>query len=445
MYDEQRKEYKIFFVMDEKARVVFVGKSAANDLQPILRKFVYQETEDAVRAFGKLAQPELVLIERLAFFCTRGEAEVHLKVWCEYFEARGYTVHRSMRYELLRRLTDFDIDRIRHQIFGHTEYAALYGDDTKRHICRKREKEKRSPAQKHTANASRYSVLIRTSSAVVERFRAFCKSTGVTQNDGFAMLLEQADGDATGLAYRDLLSRLRCAEEKISELNAEIVHLKSGEDAQRRKQRNERFRAINQGHRELVREYLHYAPMPRLEGGEKLFRYKFEIFRKHFGTMWDEYAYPEETGTEVIILRKFVYGRTDGIAFILGRNTQGDQIKLRYYLHRDNYCGVPIWSGEYVREGTPWLVGWTKAADGAADLIGAFPLSTAWVVEDAEPFDGKLANALERAKKDNGSESSYYLFGEKRSDIQSFWISKHCPKPCFRENRVRAFQGVSPL
>lgn len=62
--EEQEKCYKVFIVIDEMARVAYVDKSAAKDLQPILRRFVYREHPYAKQLLEGVVEPNLVLVEQ---------------------------------------------------------------------------------------------------------------------------------------------------------------------------------------------------------------------------------------------------------------------------------------------------------------------------------------------------------------------------------------------
>ena len=56
--------------------------------------------------------------------------------------------------------------------------------------------------------------------------------------------------------------------------------------------------------------------------------------------------------------------------FNVGRGENGELIKLRYY-SKPWYTGVLIWN---YPNGTRWMAGCRKAADGAMELTAAFPM-----------------------------------------------------------------------
>jgi len=208
---------------------------------------------------------------------------------------------------------------------------------------------------------------IRVDVETAEIFRAFCRETGVTQNECMKWLLELAGKnriDAPEPWAEELLAR----KETEKKLREEIEGLRRERAEAVRKERKKKQKLLDiycQGSRVIAKRRCllglpSIVPYGRKQWDSKAYR---------------EYKWPTESGVAVVRIRVLVYGRGKhgrGPLFVLAER-QGEKLKFRRYIKKE-YIGISPITAVYNEE---WVLGYIVSDDGAADLIFGMPLSAA--------------------------------------------------------------------
>ncbi|MBR6729007.1 MAG: hypothetical protein IKL80_02505 [Clostridia bacterium] len=211
---------------------------------------------------------------------------------------------------------------------------------------------------------------IRVPEDTLDAFKEFCAEQNLTQKDALRLLL---------LSQEDLCCQKLTAsiQNEFAKKDAIIADLESviGKKRAQIQRTRERSRVIAATCQQYVREMISHVPAPTYP---KLKALSFKTAKRTLD--FSSYLYPTTSGYEYFQLEHLVYGRGCASAlFALGRNAVGDKIKLRWY-DRDSYVGTRFKWSSRAYKGSPWLVGYTVAPDGATDLVVALPLGNAEAV-----------------------------------------------------------------
>lgn len=221
------------------------------------------------------------------------------------------------------------------------------------------------------------------------RFEKHCRSRGLNQRQGFALLLE-TDGERR--IYREQAQR--------------IDRLQSARDRLRRKVDDLEGHGPKEGSAQaylalLIPGLKRYfdtihplgepdSPVPRMSLNE--------FKRKHSDER--QYRYPEEEGFYQIQPMAATWGKKKAW-FLICRGEKGEKYRLRTY-PREDYVGYSFRGPLPVGLGTPWLVGIRRAKGCVMEIFAALPLNAPMPdetqTEPETPAKASLDSQIQQAR-----------------------------------------------
>lgn len=370
--------YYVFFIINETARVVFVGTSCAKDQLAILRKHLRGEVMETKEFFGPgegQIVPYMHICERRHF--TREDAKIDARYWRGYFFHQGYQViGDDVVPDALMKSSRAKI------IFGDIESAmlqeVLMEAGTQNLHSSTRGGVRKTTRQKICAHSMDTVLNIRTEGEIAQAFRELTVKRGVTQSQMLGALIDEYSG-VTNFEVQNLLDDLEETQERREELNKEI------------------YRCAANGYRHEMRLRIKISVLKAMvdevtskwsyrgavsEGTVPLYtrRQAQRIFSER-----RNYSQPEEAGTRTIRIDCLVYGRgarnRKQALFVYGTTIDGgEKIRIRWY-PRKEYVGCPVTLKVYRSSNLVWQVAYAEAQDGAVDMIGAIPLCPEWMMK----------------------------------------------------------------
>lgn len=358
------KIHHIYIIYNTTEESAYIGKTYSDNPRARLRAHLRGECELTADDFGPEApNPGAIKFQLLeSVVCTGSDAYRHVVAWCYFFEERGMLLLNAAG-------TSRDTEHL------HPKTKAIYDTvcapfSVEEVLAREVEPLKRPPNSKGHAPAY-HNLNILVPAETAETFQEFCAQQNLMQKDALRYLL---------LAQENLSSQKLIAsiQREFSEKDAQIDDLKAtiAEKQARIQRAKDRNRVVIATCQQYVDDIVLSLPnfvYPSI----KPMSFNTAKFKLDFSA----YAYPESSGCDYFYLEHLVYGRGPAAAlFLLGFKSNGKKIKLRWY-DKDTYVGRYFPRSPYAHENSPWLVGYTAAADGAVDLVIAIPL------EPLEPFD----------------------------------------------------------
>lgn len=221
------------------------------------------------------------------------------------------------------------------------------------------------------------------------RFEKHCRSRGLNQRQGFALLLE-TEGERR--IYKEQAQK--------------IERLQSERDKLRRKVDDLEGHGPKEGSAQaylalLIPGLKRYfdALRPSGEPDNPVPRMSLDEFkRKH----WDErqYLYPEEEGFYRVLPVAAAWGRKKAW-FLMCRGEKGEKYRLRTY-PREDYVGYSFRGPLPVGLGTPWLVGIRRAKGCVMEIFAALPLNAPMPdetqTEPEKPAKASLDSQIQQAR-----------------------------------------------
>lgn len=356
----------------------FIGKTASPRISAVYSRHRCGNVA-ATRGTMDLEQPPaLYILEELN--CTGAEAYQHVLAWLCRFEEAGYcTVNHTgtaIASENLYPLTEAVFQKLMQepmdQILART-YIPRPSDANRKpsameRILKKPEKNvqmnlRMSPKDKHT-------------------FDRFCKKYGLNAREGLGLLLDQITGEEDHLG--PMLQERAVCQQECDRLRAQLAILEGEHFPVRELRALEYLSFLKTGLKDYLQQI---APKPE---GESLPTYTYKRFKSLFGIHAE---YPQKDGFLVMQTVAMLWGKNKS-RFIVGRGPVGEYLKIRYY-PKPLYTGLLIW--EYP-PGTQWLLGCRRAADGAMEVVAAFPLPPEW--EQREEAAASTETALQLSLDD---------------------------------------------
>lgn len=389
---QESRRYSILFLLQEEAKRVYLEISYAKEKAAILRKHWHgrcQQTQGYFSSKCLGAKPEMLVWE--AGFITREKALVFLKKWEDVFSQEGYQIigsqvkdEKPQKYIRLNSKEEVKLDSI-------TFASLLEGKNVKKIVCGEDGGAKRGAPQKYTVEAAEAIFRVRVTYEVRRDFRKFCKKNGLTQNQGFALLLSYADKENTeNYLYQDLRGRLEKADALIAQKEETIQKLNEALQAEKNaKQRPNKVRAAMLQD-ELLRMYFERLPEPNFSE-EQLKRWSKRQSRRVFPYKAD-YHFPEEEGVYLVSFEHVRYiPNSPGVLMFYGTTEDGEQLKFCYRYCRGEQYGISLWDSPYLVPEYPWGIAVLKP-DEIAYIVGALPMFDldqieSWNVEDEEVLD----------------------------------------------------------
>lgn len=257
----------------------------------------------------------------------------------------------------------------------------------------------------HTPKTTQLSIRLNADEKAV--FNRYASHMRMTQRDAFLYLMEKH-----GNPFQDSIDRLidasvlrshQQSQKKINKLTEEIANLqKQLERARNATPENAapkmtaRYRHLQ----ELIKLYFN-SLQPKPKASPPLPRYGYKRFVRKLSPT-TRYTYPREEGCYIFLPEALLYGESHPpVYFWVGKLENGQPCKMRVY-NKWDYSGISPTNDVYAIQGSRWLVSLRKSADGAMDLIVAFPLNSNQThcgnTSTKTPLDQRLCNIENRRK-----------------------------------------------
>lgn len=386
------RQYSILFLLQEESKRVYMEISYAKEKAAILRKHWQgrcRQTQEYFSSKCSGAKPEMLVWE--IGYISKEKAMVFLKKWEDVFIQEGYQIAGSRRKDEKPqehvRLNSMEKVKLE----GIAVADLLEGKDVEKIVCGEKGGARKGASQKYTVEAAEAIFRVRVTYEVRRDFRKFCKKNGLTQNQGFALLLSFADKENTeNYLYQDLRGRLEKADALVAQKEETIQKLNEALQAEKdAKQRPKKVRAAMLQD-ELLRMYFKRLPEPNFSE-EQLKRWSKRQSRRVFPYKAD-YHFPEEEGVYLVSFEHVRYiPNSPGVLMFYGTTEDGEQLKFCYRYCRGERYGISLWDSPYLVPEYPWGIAVLKP-DEIAYIVGALPMFDldqieSWNVEDEEVLD----------------------------------------------------------
>lgn len=389
---QESRWYSILFLLQEEPKRVYMEISYAEQKAAILRKHwrgACKQTYEHFSSKSPSAKPEMLVWE--AGYITREKAIAFLKKWEEVFGREGYQIigSQSKNEKTQEHVHLNSIEKVK--LEGIAVANLLEGKDVEKIVCGESGGARKGASQKYTVEAAEAIFRVRVTYEVRRDFQKFCKKNGLTQNQGFALLLSYADKENTeNYLYQDLRGRLEKADALVAQKEETIQKLNEALQAEKdAKQRPKKVRAAMLQD-ELLRMYFKRLPEPNFSE-EQLKRWSKRQSRRVFPYKVD-YHFPEKEGVYLVSFEHVRYiPNSPGVLMFYGTTEDGEQLKFCYRYCRGEQYGISLWDSPYLVPEYPWGIAVLKP-DEIAYIVGALPMFDldqieSWNVEDEEVLD----------------------------------------------------------
>ena len=384
-FNRTLKNFTIFALVEPNKKIAYIAKSTSPRISAVYSRHICGGSAATRNYFNVQQKPELHLLETLK--CTGSEAYKHVLAWISIFMEAGYDCLNPCGTLDQADEPFMDTNALIQQFQAEPFEAMMQRTLIQRPANADkiiREKAKPAPAAEIAESVTQMNVRIHHSDKLI--FDEFCRSFSVNQREGFSLLLDKAVDNSEH--FQNLLLN---KEKKISELQEENTKLKS------------KISVLNGEHTDpLIVQYRKYLSLIR--DGVKAYLPALDFYvdekplkpmtsKQFMRSQWSVYAYfyPENEGHMEITLDALLWSKSKTQAiFVLGTGSDGRKYKFRYY-PKTYYIGYGFWDCPYFYSGVKCFLVYTKANDGAMDVIGAFPLS--------EDEDGSCDNFYEESDK----------------------------------------------
>ena len=366
-----QREYKILFMFHKGKKLVHAEISFARDPSAVLRKHLRGEVPATKDVFGRdhMGEDRAMLVWEIGYV-NRSEAMAYLRAWKEKIQNGGYewigcvSLDNNKGKELTGyekyRIEKLSIEQLLNGAIGQVVRSEHAGES------------RRSVFQKLSTTATNDLLRIRTNGATINRFRQMCQDRGMTQNQGFELLVGSCTGSVDSLVS-DWQKRLEKANEEINVRNSQIDELK---EKLRRMEEGKEYpkkyrKAKLRG--DLLREFFARLPEPEYKPKQKL-RIHSSCSGKMIFPGGAKYMYPENEGIILLTLEHAQYSQSKpSCMFILGRDVENNRVRIRWYPQRKDVFGASIYQSPYFCANAPWLFAVLKEGK-AMEMIGGLPV-----------------------------------------------------------------------
>ena len=369
------RQFRIFaLVLGEE---IFVGKTTSPRISAVYSRHRCGTVAAPRGILDQEERPSLHILEQLE--CTGADAYRHILAWIHLFEQAGFysinhvatAVSADVLYPptetILQALPKEPVQQILERTYVQKPSEANIAPSPKLAFLP-------MPEKKVQMN-------IRMAVKDKKTFLRFCRKHRLKSGEALGLMLDQVTGENTHL--QQLLSAQKELREENIKLKKQLA-VRSGKESPVQEKRAEAYLRFLQPGLEAYIQYL----FPR-EEGDVLPAVSFKRFQKQTNI---RYEYPQEEGFLLLTAEASLWGRNRS-RFIVGRGENSKSLKLRYY-QKPWYTGVPIWD---YPSGTLWMVGCRKAADGAMELVAAFPMPPVLeeTVEEDTPTEAERKASLD--------------------------------------------------
>lgn len=388
---QEKKHFRIYALTQEgEGSCAYVGKTTGRRLSAIYSRHVTGAVAATEGDFDQGEKPRMHLLEEL--FVSTAEAYCHTLAWAYIFEEfGGYALLNSngtYRHVVhLQPETKAIVDELCQEPLEEVLKRTYLAKPSEGDLPPESVPETEAPDRK----SIQMNVRINREDKAV--FDQFCKTEGISQREGFSVLLDQAAKDRKNEALlslsRSQKATIRDQEKQIRELEEKLLAYESGEGSQHERRLKEKLARMREG----INTYLKLL-LPQQPGGATLPEGKYRRYTRFFNT-GDKPVYPAEEGFYVLELERILWsnGRSPCF-FLIGTGEDGQCCKLRCYPKAD-HVGLHIRDSVYAKPGAQWLLGCQRSNDGAMDLIAAFPLPESVGGEEQRAVPERHRNTLD--------------------------------------------------
>lgn len=385
-YTDQ-KQFTIYALVNPvEGPYVFIGKTSSPRISAVYSRHRCGDVS-ATSGYCDLKDevPELYVLERVR--ATEAIAYRRVLAWLRYFLDEGY-------YAMNHEGTDFQAQNL------YPETDAIYQEIRKKPL--KTILKDTYVARPADANlpVEKKPVLFATREKTVQmnvrinrsdklRFERHCRSRGLNQRQGFALLLETNGERRIYQEQAQKIERLQSERDKLRRIVDDLEgHGPKEGSAQA-------YLALLlpglKGYYDALCPSLDPAnPVPRISLAE--------FKRKHLDER--QYCYPEEEGFYRVLPVAATWGRKHAW-FVMCQGENGEKYRLRTY-PREDYVGYSFRGALPVGLGTPWLVGIRRAKGGVMEIMAALPLpdepQTESQTVSEKPVKASLDSQIQQAR-----------------------------------------------
>lgn len=381
-YTDQ-KQFTIYALVNPvEGPYVFIGKTSSPRISAVYSRHRCGDVS-ATSGYCDLKDevPELYVLERVR--ATEAIAYRRVLAWLRYFLDEGY-------YAMNHEWTDFQAQNL------YPETEAIYQEIRKKPL--KTILKDTYVARPADANLSveKKPVLFATREKTVQmnvrinrsdklRFERHCRSRGLNQRQGFALLLETNGERRIYQEQAQKIERLQSERDKLRRIVDDLEgHGPKEGSAQA-------YLALLlpglKGYYDALRPSADPAnPVPRMSLAE--------FKRKHSDER--QYRYPAEDGFYRVLPVAATWGRKHAW-FVMCQGENGEKYRLRTY-PREDYVGYSFRGALPVGLGTPWLVGIRRGKGGVMEIMAALPLPDAPQTEPEKPAKTSLDSQIQQAR-----------------------------------------------
>jgi len=360
-----KKSFKIYaLIMSAEENFFFIGKTTSPRVSAAYSRHICGRIA-ATKGYFDLddGRPELYLLEELSL--TTADAYKRVLAWINVFMANGYT---SLNHFASQSQAKNPFQETAAFIEELTCMGPLSEILERTFVARPTDADSR-PFRKLEGADEIIQMNVRMKKNDKARFSAFCKRLHLNQRKGFSLLLDSAEEKESTLhldaligSYQDEIRRLKAKQEA---LQSKLQTLTEDPKELLKKQMSFLKPGINEYLQLLLPEKNNHVPLAPVS------------YRQHKKSNAAPCGYPSSEGFMVIKLEELFWGISRKRAlFVVGTDSQGTRYRFRYYPSKD-FLGFSLKDSPYAYSGSSWYVGYQRAADGAMNLMLAFPLCAA--------------------------------------------------------------------
>lgn len=381
-YNEKKHMTIYALVNRAEGPYVYVGKTSSPRISAV---YSHHRCGDiaATSGYCDLPEkvPELYILERI--WATGAVAYRHTLAWLRYFLDEGYYAVNHEGTELHARTLQTETEAIYLEIRKKPLKTILDQTYIARPADANLPSEKKPQFFRQEEKTVQMNVRINRSDKL--RFDKYCRSRGLNQRQGFALLLE-TDGERR--IYQEQAQKIERLQAERDKLRWTVDDLEGHGPKEGSAQA---YLALLlpglKGYYDALCPSLDPAnPVPRMSLAE--------FKRKHLDER--QYRYPEEEGFYRVLPVAATWGRKHAW-FVMCQGENGEKYRLRTY-PREDYVGYSFRGALPVGLGTPWLVGIRRAKGGVMEIMAALPLPDAPQTEPEKPAKTSLDSQIQQAR-----------------------------------------------
>lgn len=363
--------YLLLLDMNDEEPYYYVGKSFSCSVSKVYSRHLHGGFASTKDIFSVDSRPNLyILQDRLL---TGADAYRFIVAYHRFFEEQK--LGESLNYDGTMWQAEFmkpETEKIYREISQESLPELL----RRTYVARAVDADRNRDAKEHQENKWVVQLNVGITADDKALFDTYCKQLGLGHKEGFGALLDAAC-NKTDSHYESIISskakKIEKLEQEIKRLEQKLA-LATGEALPKREVwASEVFPLMLDG----VKQYLQLL-FPQRDVIQPVKSKSYKGFTRS-RLPDEECIYPEKEGFHLIRLEAVLWGNHKS-CFYAGTCLDGKHYKFRYY-SKAWFLGVPPRGSGYEEQDSLWLLGCKRAADGAMDLIAAFPLPSARIID----------------------------------------------------------------